>query len=342
MHQTLYLNRISMKEKDKIKEFHLFAGIGGGIYGGIILDHLCCGGVEIDPYAKSVLLQRQRDGWMEPFAIHDDITTLDGSKFKGSFDVLCGGFPCQAFSTAAHGKNIAEKNLWDHMFRFIIESNAPIVFGENVVLRAITHAKSDLESIGYSVSICRLSCKDLGADHQRNRFWLLAVKDHTRFNKLKSHIDSLPKLKGTCWSLNANDMTYPAKVDVRRHQLRGIGNAQSPLVCATAFRILVNRMAINDFSSVIVTDAELDEVFIKYPTWIKTNFDIIGGLHTPTTMANYHCASMMKHQSCQNFVKVFYKPMPLNGEYLMGFPIGASSPFPISNNTFIQWKKDLY
>ena len=29
----------------EIKEFHLFAGIGGGIYGGELLGHQCCAGV---------------------------------------------------------------------------------------------------------------------------------------------------------------------------------------------------------------------------------------------------------------------------------------------------------
>lgn len=325
-----------------ISEFHLFAGIGGGIYGGSILGHKCCGGVEIDTYAKAVLKQRQKDGWMEEFPIYDDVTTLDGKKFKGTFDVLCGGFPCQAFSTAAHGKNIAEKNLWDYMFKFIQDSSAPIVFGENVVLRAVTNAKADLESIGYKVSLCRLSCKDLGADHQRNRFWLLAVKDENAFIKLKSHIDSLPKLHARCWTFDARSQEYPTDKCDRRHQLRGIGNAQSPLVCASAFRILVNRMAIKDFTSVVISQKELASVFVPYDTWVQTNFNNIGGLHTPTTMANYHCASMMKHLSCQNFVKVFGVPMPLNGEYLMGFPIGASSPFPIPYKTFDEWKKNLY
>lgn len=37
-----------------IKEFHLFAGIGGGIYGGYILGHSCCGAVEIDDFCKEV------------------------------------------------------------------------------------------------------------------------------------------------------------------------------------------------------------------------------------------------------------------------------------------------
>ena len=32
------------KNMAKIKEFHLFAGIGGGIYGGELLGNECCGG----------------------------------------------------------------------------------------------------------------------------------------------------------------------------------------------------------------------------------------------------------------------------------------------------------
>ena len=105
-----------------IKEFHLFAGIGGGIYGGQLLGHQCVAGVEIDEFCKGVLRQRQADGWMHKFDIYGDLTKLGGYAFQGKFDVLCGGFPCQAFSTAAHGCNIAEKNLWDEMRRFAEES----------------------------------------------------------------------------------------------------------------------------------------------------------------------------------------------------------------------------
>ena len=49
------------KANNDIKEFHLFAGIGGGIYGGELLGHKCCAGVEIDEFCKKILLQRQAD-----------------------------------------------------------------------------------------------------------------------------------------------------------------------------------------------------------------------------------------------------------------------------------------
>lgn len=323
-----------------IREFHLFAGIGGGIYGGELLGHKCCAGVEIMTYAQNVLKQRQADGWMPEFPIYGDLCTLNGSDFRGQFDVLCGGFPCQAFSTAAHGKNIAEKNLWGEMLRFVQESEAPVVFAENVVLRAIEQAKADLENIGYRVARCRLSCSDLGADHQRNRFWLLAVKDETVFEKIAEHINTLPQYKGSFW---ASDISTVGGDDSngfeeRRKQLLGVGNAQSPFVVASAFRILVDRLQNNQTDkSEVVTDEEIEKVFQIETTWIQTAFDNIGLVHTPTTMANYACPSMMKHQGCRNFTKVFGRPEPNNAEYLMGFPIGASTLTAMPKDNFDKW-----
>ena len=188
------------KVNNDIKEFHLFAGIGGGIYGGELLGHKCCAGVEIDGFCKKILLQRQADGWMPKFPIFDDVTKIDGSQYKGTFDILCGGFPCQAFRYAAHGNNIEPKNLWPYMYEFVKQSDAPIVFGENVTIVAIDKAKEDLEAIGYRVVRSRLACMDLHADHKRPRFWLLAVKDENIFKKVAEHVCNLPKFRADFWA----------------------------------------------------------------------------------------------------------------------------------------------
>ncbi len=321
-----------------IKEFHLFAGIGGGIYGGELLGHKCCGGVEIDEYCQSVLKQRQADGWMTPFQIYGDLTKLDGRPFKGGFDVLCGGFPCQAFSHAAHGMNIAEKNLWGEMFRFVLESDAPIVFGENVTFKALDKARKDLETIDYNVELCKLSCEELGADHRRHRYWLLAVKDKEVFKKLQKHLKTLPRLSSDCWVSSPDEIGEHVKVSSRRAQLKAVGNAQSPLVAATAFRILANRHDGGKYHGVDVDKSEIDEVFLVKKSWIKKTYgDEFGLIHTPTTMANYSAKSMQKHQGCRNFVKVFGRPSPDNAEYLMGFPLGASSTTPINNKNLEIW-----
>lgn len=322
-----------------IKEIHLFAGIGGGIYGGQLLGHHCCAGVEIDEWCQSILKQRQIDGWMDKFPIYGDITKLNGTQFKGTFDIVCGGFPCQAFSHAAHGKNIAEKNLWGEMFRFVQESEAPIVFGENVTEKALNTAKTDLQSVGYKVYRCRLSCDEIGADHRRNRFWLLAVKDYNEvYNKLVDHVTALPKLTANCWAISPKEIQYKQIENSRRRQLKGIGNAQSPFAAATAFRVLINRH-INKFDKdpVVASEDEINSVFEKQTTWIDINYPNIDLVHTPTTMANYCCDSMMKHQGCRNYKEVFNWPMPKDAEYLMGFPIGASSPEPQKKRDYKLW-----
>lgn len=321
-----------------IKEFHLFAGIGGGIYGGKLLGHVCCAGVEIDEYCQKILKQRQQDKWFEEFPIYGDLTKLSGTPFKEQFDILCGGFPCQAFSHAAHGKNIAEKNLWGEMFRFVQESNAPIVFGENVTLKAIDKAKVDLESLGYRVERCKLSCGDLGADHRRDRYWLLAVRDKSIFEKVSKHLTKLPRLNLQYWSQTPEQVGKEVIVVNRRAQLKAIGNAQSPMVAASAFRILVNRHLTNKYHGVLALKEEIDAVYESKKTWIKQTFgEQFGYVHTPTTMANYSAPSMMKHQGCRNFVTVFGKPTPHNAEYLMGFPIGASSLTPLNTNNIEKW-----
>lgn len=333
-----------MKEKkDSIKEYHLFAGIGGGIYGGMILGHSCCAGVEIDKYAQSVLRQRQKDGWMEDFPILDDITKLNGDSIKGTFDILCGGFPCQAFSYAAHGNNIESKNLWPEMFRVVKESEAPVVFGENVTIEAIDAAKADLESIGYRVERCRLACMDIGADHKRPRFWLLAVKDDVIFNKIAEHIIKLPKFTSKFWETDPNTIIYPVEVPVLAPQKRGVGNAQAPIAAATAFRVLVNRHLQHKYNTVVPNAEEINAVFEKVETWmhkLDPNDPIY--IHTPTTMGNYHYKSMMKHPSCAKYVRIFGKPTALHAEYLMGFPIGASSPFGQSKDNFKLWSTQIY
>lgn len=326
-----------------IREFHLFAGIGGGIYGGELLGHNCCGGVEIDEFCKKILRQRQNDGWMPQFPIYDDVTTINGADFKGKFDVLCGGFPCQAFSYAAHGNNIEEKNLWPYMYTFVSQSDAPVVFAENVTIVAIDKAKADLESLGYRVVRSRLACMDLHADHKRPRFWLLAVKDENIFKKVAIHVCSLPKFKAGFWLDDPHKIVYPAPVAVLAPQKKGVGNAQAPIAAAIAFRILVNRLINGGPSCVNPSDEEISAVFSKHETWIQSQNpgDPIY-IHTPTTMGNYHYKSMMKHPSCAKYVRVFGKPTALHAEYLMGFPIGASSPYPLNKQNYEQWIEKVF
>ena len=347
-----------MKDENQIREFHLFAGIGGGIYGGQLLGHKCVGACEIGEYQQKVLRQRQKDGWMDEFPIYSDIRELNGADFKDKFDVLCGGFPCQAFSRAAHGLNKKEKNIWPEMLRFIKESEAPMVFGENVSEKAIKQAKSDLENIGYVCDYLRLSCADLGADHKRARFWIIGRKfynpnikavtlqvesplDHRWIEATGKDFCLGYRLKGDCWTRDLNNDKEIEHIPFagrkkRDNRFLGTGNAQSPLVAAVAWRLLERKL--------YGVKKDVDFFFEKKETWIHKNFpDLPGPVHTPTTMANYSCPYMTDKKAwpcCVAYKTVFGQPTPEQAEYLLGFPLGASTVEPVSMKNYEIWKRD--
>ena len=119
-----------MAHKQKLRSFHLFAGAGGGILADLILGHGVIGACEIEKYPRDVLLARQRDGILPDFPIWDDVCTLDGKPWRGSVDILCGGFPCQDISAAGKGAGITgeRSGLWKEYARLIGEMRPQFVF----------------------------------------------------------------------------------------------------------------------------------------------------------------------------------------------------------------------
>ena len=97
-----------------MNELALFAGAGGGVWGGKLLGWRTVCAVEWEPYAASVLAQRQNDGFLPPFPIWDDVRTFDGKPWRGVVDVVSGGFPCQDISIAGKGAGLdgERSGLW--------------------------------------------------------------------------------------------------------------------------------------------------------------------------------------------------------------------------------------
>lgn len=58
------------RTNEVLRELALFAGAGGGILAGELLGWRTVCAVERDPYAASVLMQRQNDGILHPFPIY--------------------------------------------------------------------------------------------------------------------------------------------------------------------------------------------------------------------------------------------------------------------------------
>ena len=247
-----------------MNELHLFAGAGGGILGGHLLGHTTVCAVEIEPYCRQILLQRQRDGILPRFPIWDDVTTFDGTSWRGKVDVVCGGFPCQDISSAGGGAGIsgARSGLWKEMFRIIGEIQPRFAFVENsplLVGRGLAVILADLAELGYDARWGVLGADHVGAIHHRARMWLVAYPcsfGKTRWNggglEISQTIQRRSHSKVSWEDLDQSQFAGKRYKDMPKPLLAGmeddvahkldrikfIGNGQVPRVAATAFRLL--------------------------------------------------------------------------------------------------------
>ncbi len=218
-----------------MNELALFAGAGGGLLASTLLDWRTVCAVELDWYCRCVLTQRQNERSIRPFPIWDDVCTFDGRPWRGSVDVVSGGFPCQAYSTAAAGNNTAD-TLWPEMRRIVADVAPRYVFTENVSKEAIDAAANDCESLGYKTRAISLSAKDLGADHLRERYWLLAYTDNPRklLRGVNAEVELLPELQTSVWESYAGESRVFDGLAHRMDRLKASGNGQVPAVAVAA------------------------------------------------------------------------------------------------------------
>jgi len=227
-----------------MRELSLFSGAGGGILGSMLLGHTIVGAVEINEYCCKVLEQRQRDGTLERFPIfqtdiRDFIRHGYAELYKGRCDIVSGGFPCQAHSSASRGRRTA-RDWWPEMRQVVEITCPPFVFAENVSAAAIDCACTDLRRMGYATRKVALSAADLGADHIRQRYWLLAYTDS--YSELRGTVNAevgvMPEFYARVWGTYPDESGMANGMAHRMDRLRAIGNGQIPTVVATAWQLL--------------------------------------------------------------------------------------------------------
>ncbi len=161
-----------------MNELALFAGAGGGILGGRLLGWRTVCAVEFDAYARDVLVARQNDGCLEAFPIWDDVRTFDGRPWRGTVDVVSGGFPCQDISIAGKGAGIdgERSGLWKEFARIIGEVRPQYVLVENspiLTIRGLNVVLGALAALGFDARWGVLGACDAGAPHKRDRIWIV-------------------------------------------------------------------------------------------------------------------------------------------------------------------------
>jgi DNA (cytosine-5)-methyltransferase 1 len=191
-----------------MNELALFAGAGGGILGGQLLGWRTVCAVEWEPYPASVLVARQNDGLLPHFPIWDDVQTFDGKPWRGIVDVISGGFPCQDISCAGKGAGITGKRsgMWTEFARIISEVRPQYVFVENspmLTSRGLGTVLGDLSEMGFDAEWGVLSAADVGANHKRERIWIVAEQrdflsyaEHDRLGRGEQQSQSIEKEDG--------------------------------------------------------------------------------------------------------------------------------------------------
>lgn len=132
---------------------------------------------EIDPFCRAVLKKHWPD--VRQFT---DVRLLRGEDV-GPVDLVCGGFPCQPFSTASRGRRLGaedDRYLWPEMLRVISEAKPAWVIGENVVgLKPVEvqQVVSDLGAQGFDTVVMEIPACATLKDHWRPRNWFLGYSD---------------------------------------------------------------------------------------------------------------------------------------------------------------------
>ena len=196
----------------------LFAGIGGFRLGMERAGHKCVGYCEIDKFAR---LSYQEIHDTEGEIDYKDITEVTNEEFrklKGTVDVICGGFPCQAFSIAGKqlGFEDARGTLFYEIARAAKEIKPRYLFLENV-RNLLSHDKGKtfttmltiLDELGYDAEWQVLNSKNFGVPQNRERVFIIGhlrgectssvfpIRDNTK------KINELPRKRITTNTLTA-------------------------------------------------------------------------------------------------------------------------------------------
>jgi DNA (cytosine-5)-methyltransferase 1 len=159
----------------------LFSGIGGLDLGLERAGMKVIWHSEIDPYACRVLKKH----WPE-VPNHGNIKEINWEQIERP-DVLCGGYPCQPFSTA--GKRQGEedpRHLWPWVRDAISRLRPRYAILENVRGHLSMGGLSvigELATLGYDAEWRIISASSVGANHRRDRIVIVAYPNSERLER---------------------------------------------------------------------------------------------------------------------------------------------------------------
>ena len=163
---------------NKIKFIDLFSGIGGF--------HLALKNTNSECVFASEWDKKCQEVYEKNFNIkpHGDITKIDAKDIP-SHNLLCAGFPCQAFSISGKrlGFNETRGTLFFDVARIVKFHKPKVIFLENVKNflnhdngKTINVVRSTLEDLNYNVFYSLLNASNFGIQQSRERIYIVAFR----------------------------------------------------------------------------------------------------------------------------------------------------------------------
>lgn len=175
------------KSLQKYKFIDLFAGIGGFHLALESLGGECVFASEWDKFASKTY---EENFGLKP---NGDITKIEEKEIP-QHDILCGGFPCQAFSISGKQKGFDDirGTLFFDIARIVEHHKPKVLFLENVKNlskhddgKTLKKILSTLEMLDYNVFTKIFNASNFGLPQNRERIYIVAFRKTINSNKFK-------------------------------------------------------------------------------------------------------------------------------------------------------------
>lgn len=207
---------------------------------------------EIDRYAQAVLLSRMQEGKIPLAPIFDDVRMLSAKNFdrRISIDIISAGFPCQDLSTAGRKAGIKgeRSGLFYQVTRLVEECQPQLVFLENIAQGINQYEEAIAEEfarIGYKARAIKVSAFQVGANHERLRWFCLAYSDSTELRHTdrrwngQSGQGQEEYFSSAWWAREPTVSGVADGIPNRLDRLKCLGNAVVPAQARKAFKVLI-------------------------------------------------------------------------------------------------------
>jgi len=133
--------------------------------------------VEREVTAAATLVSNITQGTLADAPIWSDLKTFDFAAWRGQVEGIVGGYPCQPFSAVGPKLGAADpRHLWPYIEAGIKAAQPLWVFFENVAHHlslGFSEVALSLQGMGYSVAATLATAEETGAQHRRQRLFIL-------------------------------------------------------------------------------------------------------------------------------------------------------------------------